>query len=456
MTSLKCFKSYDIRGKLGDELNEEIAYRIGRAYTDFIKPSNVVVGGDVRLSSESLKSALSEGIRDSGADVIDLGMVGTEQVYFATAFLEAGGGIEVTASHNPINYNGMKLVRENSKPISSNTGLNEIKMLAEKKFYSTSNNVGRGAYKKVDILADYIKSIVSHIDLESVRSLKLVMNSGNGSAGPVIDALESYFQQHQAPISLVKVNNKPDGSFPNGIPNPILEENRETTINAVIVNNADLGIAWDGDFDRCFLIDETGRFIEGYYIVGLLAKAFLAKESGGKIVHDPRLIWNTIDISNKYGGKAIQSKTGHAFFKEKMREENAVYGGEMSAHHYFRDFYFCDSGMIPWLLVVELMSKTNMPLSELVDSMIMRFPSPGEINRKIKDPMKTIGKIKNHFMAGAKTIDETDGISIEFTDWRFNLRASNTEPLVRLNLETRNDPKLMQARTLEVLNLLDT
>ena len=397
MSELTCFKAYDIRGQLGTELDEDIAYRIGRAYAEFLKPKNVVLGGDVRLTSESLKLALSNGIRDAGSDVIDIGMVGTEQVYFATSHLKAGGGIEVTASHNPIDYNGMKPIRENSKPISSDTGLLEIKKLAEENAFSEVDTMKRGAYEKVSILDDYLEHLCSYVDLKEIKPIKLVMNAGNGAAGPVVDSIESYFSEKDLPITIIKVNNEPDGNFPNGIPNPILHENRASTINAVLANKTDMGIAWDGDFDRCFLIDEKGQFIEGYYIVGLLAEAFLLKNPGSKIVHDPRLTWNTIDIVSKNGGQAIQSKTGHAFIKERMRLEDAVYGGEMSAHHYFKDFFYCDSGMIPWLLVMELISTSGKPLSELVEKMMTSYPSPGEINRSIDDPAAAIGRVHSYF-----------------------------------------------------------
>ena len=456
MDKLTCFKAYDIRGQLGSELDESIAYRIGRAYAEFLRPKNVVLGGDIRLTSESLKLALSDGIRDAGSDVIDIGMVGTEQVYFATSHLRAGGGIEVTASHNPIDYNGMKPIRENSKPISSDTGLLDIKLLAETNDFSQVDPDKRGGYKQVSILQDYLEHLCSYVDLKSIKPIKLVMNAGNGAAGPVVDGLELCFSNLNLPIEIVKVNNQPDGSFPNGIPNPILHENRASTIDAVLANNADMGIAWDGDFDRCFLIDEKGNFIEGYYIVGLLAEAFLLKNPGEKIVHDPRLTWNTIDIVSKNGGEAIQSKTGHAFIKERMRLEDAIYGGEMSAHHYFRDFFYCDSGMIPWLLVMELISASNKPLSALVEAMIEAYPSPGEINRSIDDPTAAIERVREHFEVGAELIDEIDGVSMEFADWRFNLRMSNTEPLVRLNLETRGDTVLLKHREAEILRLLDS
>ena len=455
MEKLTCFKAYDIRGQLGKELDEGIAYRIGRAYAEFLKPKNVVLGGDIRLTSESLKAALSDGIRDAGSDVIDIGMVGTEQVYFATSHLQAGGGIEVTASHNPIDFNGMKPIREGSRPVSSDTGLLDIKALAEANNFPEVEANNRGAYQQLCILDDYIDHLCGYVDLSSIKPIKLVMNAGNGAAGPVVDAMQARFANLNLPIELIKINNEPDGSFPNGIPNPILHENRASTIDAVLAHGADMGIAWDGDFDRCFLVDEKGNFIEGYYIVGLLAEAFLAKNPGAKIVHDPRLTWNTVDVVAKNGGHAVQSKTGHAFIKERMRLEDAVYGGEMSAHHYFRDFFYCDSGMIPWLLVMELISTSGKPLSELVGAMMLAYPSPGEINRSIEDPAAAIDRVRRHYEADALVIDETDGVSMEFADWRFNLRMSNTEPLVRLNLETRADAILLARREQELLAVLE-
>lgn len=449
--TLTCFKAYDIRGKLGEELNEDIVYRIGRAYAQFLQPKTIVVGGDVRLTSKTLKTALSNGLRDEGVDVIDIGMAGTEEIYFATSYLKTDGGIEITASHNPIDYNGMKLVRANSKPISGDTGLNDIKRLAEDNNFAPVNFAARGSIRELSTLDAYVQHLLSYVDVAQLKPLKLVVNAGNGAAGHVIDAIEKYL-----PFEFIKINHEPDGTFPNGIPNPLLVENRASTTAAVVAHNADMGIAWDGDFDRCFLFDESGAFTEGYYIVGLLAEAFLLKNPGAKIIHDPRLTWNTLDIAQKNGGRAIQSKTGHAFIKERMREEDAVYGGEMSAHHYFRDFFYCDSGMIPWLLVCELLSRKQQTLSSMLEDRIAKFPSPGEINSHVADPKTAIDKVLNYYGADAKFIDKTDGISLEFDTWRFNLRMSNTEPVVRLNVESRNDQALVAQKTTDVLNLLNS
>ncbi|MCF8474170.1 MAG: phosphomannomutase CpsG [Emcibacter sp.] len=452
MSKLTCFKAYDIRGKLGEELNEDIAYRIGRAFGYYLKPRNVVVGGDVRLTSESLKAAVSRGLMDSGVNVTDIGMTGTEEIYFATSYLNMDGGIEVTASHNPLDYNGMKLVREQSKPISGDTGLHDIQKLAEDNIFPPI--AAQGRLTKTSILEPYADHLLGYIDLKSLSPLRLVVNSGNGAAGHVIDALEQKFKKQAVPIEFIKIHHEPDGNFPNGIPNPLLIENRQATKDAVLKHKAHMGIAWDGDFDRCFLFDECGEFIEGYYIVGLLAEAFLKKHQGASIIHDPRLTWNTIDLVETGGGQAIQSKTGHAFIKERMRLEDAAYGGEMSAHHYFRDFAYCDSGMIPWLLVAEMICVKQMPLSQMVVSRIKKFPSSGEINSTLAAPKDAIKRVLEAYENEADNIDHTDGISVEFKNWRFNLRSSNTEPVVRLNVESRGNIELMTKKTDEILALL--
>lgn len=434
MTTLTCFKAYDIRGKLGEELNEDIAYKVGRAYGQIYQPKTIVVGCDIRLSSEGLKQATIKGLNDAGVNVLDLGMTGTEEVYFGAFHLDVQGGIEVTASHNPMDYNGMKLVRENSRPISADTGLKDIQALAETGVFDEVEH--KGATEKYNILPEFVEHLMSYIDPAKIRPLKLVVNAGNGAAGHVIDAIEEKFKSLNVPVEFIKIHHEADGTFPNGIPNPLLVENRDSTRNAVLEHGADMGLAWDGDFDRCFLFDEKGQFIEGYYIVGLLAQGFLLKQSGEKIVHDPRLVWNTVDIVEQYKGQTVQSKSGHAFIKQVMREQNAVYGGEMSAHHYFRDFAYCDSGMIPWLLAVSVLSETQQTLSSLVEGMIAKFPCSGEINFKVQDTQVTIQKIFEHFAEQNPVIDKTDGISLDFGNWRLNVRASNTEPLLRLNIET--------------------
>lgn len=456
MHPLTCFKEYDIRGKLGSEINDDIAYRIGRAFGQLFKPKNVVLGGDVRLTSESLKMSLANGLQDAGVDVLDLGMVGTEEIYFATYHLGCDGGIEVTASHNPIDYNGMKLVGKGAKPISNDSGLSEIRALVETESFSKHDvpASGRGTYTLTSTLEAYVSHILGLIRLETIRPLKLVINSGNGAAGHVIDAIEERFIACNVPISIVKVHHDADGTFPNGIPNPLLPECREDTRNAVLAHKADMGIAFDGDFDRCFFFDEEGNFIEGYYVVGLLAEVFLEKNSGQKIIHDPRLSWNTIDVVTSAGGVPVMSKTGHAFIKERMRAEDAIYGGEMSAHHYFRDFAYCDSGMIPWLLIAELVSVKKQTLGQLVSDRIAAYPSSGEVNSKLADPAQAIQRVLEHYQSHAISTDFTDGISVEFSEWRFNLRSSNTEPVVRLNVESKKDVALMETKTHEILSLL--
>ena len=440
MAALTCFKAYDIRGELGTELNEDIAYRIGRAYGEFIRPKTIVVGGDVRLTSESLKLALANGLRDAGTDVLDIGMSGTEEIYFATFHLGLDGGIEVTASHNPMNYNGMKLVREGARPVSGDTGLRDVQRLAEANDFAPVEESKRGSYKQISVLDAYVDHLMGYIDLSNfTKPMKLVINSGNGAAGHIIDEIEKRFKQANAPVTFIKVHHEADGNFPNGIPNPLLPECRKDTSDTVREHQADMGIAFDGDFDRCFLFDENAEFIEGYYIVGLLAEAFLKKEPGAKIIHDPRLTWNTIDVVTKAGGIPVMSKTGHAFIKERMREEDAVYGGEMSAHHYFRDFAYCDSGMIPWLLVAELLAVKGETLSGLVSERMKAFPCSGEINYKVSDSKSVIAALKDKYLSSAIAEDNTDGISLDCQGWRFNVRTSNTEPLLRLNVETEGN-----------------
>ena len=446
--SLTCFKAYDIRGKLGSELDEDIAYRIGRAFGEYLNASRVAIGADVRETSAGLKQAVSNGLMDAGVDVIDLGMTGTEEIYFAAFHLDVDGGIEITASHNPIDYNGMKFVGKGAQPISGDTGLKEIQKLAESSCFSPT--VKRGVLMHQSLLGSYVDHLFGYIDPRQLKPMKLVVNPGNGAAGHVIDAIEARFGAMRVPVEFIKIFHEPDPSFPNGIPNPLLPENRAATADAVRAHKADMGIAWDGDFDRCFFFDENGKFIEGYYIVGLLAEAFLQKHPGAKIIHDPRLTWNTIDVVTRCGGQPIQSKTGHAFIKECMRKEDTVYGGEMSAHHYFRDFAYCDSGMIPWLLVIGLISKTGKPLSQLVGEREATFPCSGEINYRVADAGAVMRKVEEYFIGKNPAIDRTDGLSMEFADWRFNLRSSNTEPLLRLNVETKGNVKKVGKQVKEI------
>ena len=448
MKKITCFKAYDVRGRVPEELDDDIAYRIGRGYATFVKPRTVAVGRDIRSSSPGLTAALVKGLTDSGVDVLDIGVGGTELSYFATFSMKLDGGIMVTASHNPPNYNGMKFVREGSRPISADTGLQDIRSLAERDEFGPPV-AARGKVRQLDVKPAYIEHLLSYVDRDSLAPLKIVVNAGNGGAGPIVDLLEPHL-----PFKFVKVFHEPDGSFPNGVPNPMIEANRAVTIERLRAERADLGIAWDGDYDRCFFFDELGQFIEGYYIVGLLAQTFLAKRSGDAIVHDPRLTWNTLDLISKFGGKAVQSKSGHAFIKQKMRDVDAVYGGEMSAHHYFRDFSYADSGMIPWLLIAAIMSQQKATLSTLVGERMRAFPASGEINRKVRDAAAVLARVEEEYTPRAVAVDRTDGLSVEFAEWRFNLRSSNTEPLLRLNVESRGDTELMHAKTAELLELL--
>lgn len=450
---LACFKTYDVRGKLGEQLNEEIAYRIGRATAQSLSAKTVALGFDSRETSISLAEAVAKGICDSGSDVLKIGLAGTEEMYAAVTELGAGAGIEVTASHNPIDYNGMKIVKNGSQPLTVLEFAN-IKYLAEKNKFILSRTVGSVIDKEVESRESYIKRVIDFVDLKKLKPLKIVINSGNGTAGTVIDALNFKLREKGLKPNFVYLGHDPDPSFPNGIPNPLLEENRSSTSDAVIKEKADFGVAFDGDFDRCFLFDHHGDFIPGEYVVGLLAEVFLRKEHGATIVHDPRVVWNTLDVINKYGGHAVQSKTGHAFVKAGMRGVRAVYGGEMSAHHYFRDFSYCDSGMIPWLLIWELLSKHNIPLADLVAERKSTFPSSGEVNFTVANAKNCINQVKSFYSKNFPIFDELDGLSMSFKTWRFNLRNSNTEPLVRLNVETKGDRPLLREKIKELTNII--
>ncbi len=453
--ALTAFKAYDVRGRIPQEINESLAYDIGRSYAAFVRPKQVAVGYDIRLSSPGLAAALKRGLMDCGADVCDIGLCGTEGSYFATFAHGLDGGIMVTASHNPPDYNGMKFVREGARPISGDTGLKQMRALIESGPLPPRGAI-RGNERKLDLRESYLAHLLSYVDQAKLwrtgaPPLKVVVNAGNGGAGLIVDQLEPHL-----PFEFIKVNHEPDGTFPNGIPNPMLEENRAATAEVVRRSGADVGLAWDGDYDRCFFFDEQGQFIEGYYLVGLLAAAFLQSEPGGRIVHDPRLTWNTLDIVRSHGGVPVLCKSGHAFIKQKMREVDGIYGGEMSAHHYFRKFSYCDSGMIPWLLVLQQICASGQPLSALVGERMRLFPASGEINRHLhSDPKAILARVQAHYESQASSLDFTDGLSMEFAQWRFNLRSSNTEPLVRLNVESRGSEALMQEKTAELLKMLD-
>mgnify|MGYP003859223555 CR=1 FL=1 len=451
---LTCFTSYDIRGRLGVDLDATIAFRIGRGFARALGAKVVVVGRDCRASSLELAEAVTAALLAEGVKVLDLGLSGTEEMYHATSHFGADGGIVVTASHNPIDYNGMKMVRKGSAPLDGATGLSAIRALAEADDFGPA----KGGGERVDVMAQaraaYVETVLSFVDVAALRPLTVLVNAGNGTAGPTFDALAEGLAQRGAPLRFVRMHHAPDGSFPNGIPNPLLMENRPVTAAAVLANGADLGVAWDGDFDRCFFFDHTGAFVDGEYIVGLLAAAFLAKEHGARIVHDPRVVWNTQDIVAAQGGVSVQSRTGHAFVKQVMRDTGAVYGGEMSAHHYFRDFSYCDSGMIPWLLVLERICVSGRSLAELVDERIARFPCSGEINCRIPDAAGAIEAVRQQHHGEALSLDYIDGLSMEFSTWRLNLRSSNTEPLLRLNVETRGDKDLLTEKTEDTLAFL--
>jgi len=445
---MNCFKAYDIRGRVPDELNSNIAYRIGRAFTDCFQPHQVAVGYDVRLSSPELAAALSRGLCEGGSDVLDIGLCGTEEVYFATFHHGLDGGIMVTASHNPMDYNGMKLVRSEARPISGDSGLFELRDRVAADDFAPSTASGKQQQNHAK--SAYIQHLLGYVNAAELAPLKIVTNPGNGGAGLIIDQLEPHL-----PFHFVKIQHEPDGSFPHGIPNPLLPDRRAATSQAVLDSGADFGLAWDGDFDRCFFFDERGEFIEGYYLVGLLAQAMLRQEpAGARIIHDPRLCWNTIELVQQAGSVPVQCKTGHAFIKERMRQEDAVYGGEMSAHHYFRDFAYCDSGMIPWLLVAAELSRSGQRLSELIQDRQQAYPCSGEINFQVADTQACIERVQAFYAKNQPQLDRTDGLSLAFADWRFNLRASNTEPLLRLNVETRADPVLLAKRTAEIRRLL--
>lgn len=444
---MKCFKAYDIRGRVPDELNAETAYRLGRAFARTVGESSVVVGYDIRRDSPAFAAAIARGLNDEGRDAIDIGLCGTEEVYFQT-FHRGVGGIMVTASHNPIDYNGMKLVREGARPISGDTGLRDIERMVEADAFGEPVSA-RGRIVQEHDKSAYVEHLLGYIDTSALRPLKIVVNAGNGGAGAIVDLLDAHL-----PFEFIRVNHEPDGSFPNGIPNPLLPENREATAQAVRDHRADFGIAWDGDFDRCFLFDAAGHFIEGYYIVGLLAAQLLEKHPGAKIIHDPRLTWNTIDMVKAAGGVPVESKTGHAFIKERMRAEDAIYGGEMSAHHYFREFAYCDSGMIPWLLVAERLSKSSTTLADMLAERMAAYPCSGEINFVVDDAASTVARVMAWYASQHPVLDHVDGVSADFGSWRFNLRSSNTEPLLRLNVESRGDPALMSAKTAELSALI--
>jgi len=456
MTTLTCFKAYDIRGRLGPELDEGIARRIGRAFAQVMGAggrARIVVGRDARASSIALLDAAVQGMLATGAEVLDLGLSGTEEMYFGTTHFDADGGLTVTASHNPMDYNGMKMVRRGSAPLGADSGMTAVRALAESQDFAAARD--GGAHRAVpEARAAYVERVLSLVDLAALRPMRVLVNAGNGAAGPTFDAIADALSAQGAPLTFVRMHHAPDSSFPNGIPNPLLPENQPQTARAVVAGGCDMGVAWDGDFDRCFLFDAGGNFVPGEYIVGLLAEAFVAREPGATIVHDPRIIWNTQDVVARAGGRAVQARTGHAFLKQALRDTGAVYGGEMSAHHYFRDFMSCDSGMIPWLLIAELIGRRGRSLGDLVADRIAAFPSSGEINFRVSDVTATVARVRVAFETDAVALDETDGLGLSFADWRFSLRSSNTEPLLRLNVEARGDAALVTNQVAAISRLI--
>jgi len=451
---LTCFKTYDIRGTLGENIDEDIALRIGRAFAKVLDAGSVVLGRDVRKSSPALHKAVAEGLMLEGVDVLDIGHCGTEEVYFATDHLNADGGLMVTASHNPKSDNGIKMVGRGARPIPENGGFSAMHDIAAANAFAEGRGPP-GRLQGVDVRDAYADRVLSFIEPASLLPMKVLVNAGNGSAGPTFDVIAQKLLTAGAPISFVTINHEPNGDFPKGVPNPLLPENRPGTADAVRANSADLGIAWDGDFDRCFFFDEHGAFVDGEYVVALIAAAILAKSPGETVVHDPRVVWNTMEVVSKNGGRTVASRTGHAFVKETMRAHDAVYGGEMSAHHYFRDFMYCDSGMIPWLLLLSHMSRTRCALSELVSDMRRAHPSSGELNFRVANPDRAISDIEQRYRAASIDIDRLDGLSMAFPDWRFNLRRSNTEALLRLNVESRGDRELLAEKTRELSAVID-
>ncbi len=447
----ECFKAYDIRGVVGESITEEVCYQIGRATATVLVAKSMVIGHDARESSPQLAMAFKEGLVDQGCDVVDIKLAGTEEVYFATSFFGVDAGAVITASHNPIDYNGIKFVGSGSRPLDVEKEFLAIKKIA-KKSDSLEKAKVRGSYeaKSLHSKEAFAAKVLSFVDAENLRPMRVVLNCGNGAAGPAVKEIKSQLSNAGSKVSIIEMFQEPDASFPNGIPNPILEENHKVTSDRVLAESADFGVAFDGDFDRCFFFDNQGSFVPGEIIIGLLATYFAGQGEDLKIVHEPRLVLNTRSVCQNHGITGVQTQTGHLFMKKAMRESEAIYGGEISAHHYFRDFYYCDSGMIPWILVCDLLSSGSENLADLVSSQRKQFPSSGEINFRVGDAAKVISSIETEYMRTATEIDRMDGLSISFPGWRFNLRASNTEPLLRLNLETIGNPELLKLKTDEL------
>jgi phosphomannomutase len=435
------FKAYDVRGLYGEELDEDGAYAIGRAYVEQFEPRRIAVGRDMRVSSHSMAKAVAEGATDAGADVAEIGLVGTEMVYFAVGELGLDGGIAVTASHNPKEYTGMKIVRRGALPVGGDSGLMEIRDRAAAGFGPAA---GRGSIESVDIWPAYVDRVLSFVDVGSIRPLRVVIDAANGMGGAMLPPVLA-----RLPIDAVTCYFEPDGTFPNHEPNPLLPENREFIVAKTLEERADFGVAFDGDADRCFFVDDAGEFVPGDFATALFAEAVLAKEPQARVIYDVRASWAVPETIERAGGTALINRVGHAFIKHRMRQESAAFAGEVSGHYYFRDFSQADSGVIPFLLMLELVSTKGQRLTEILAPFRERYFITGEINTPVADVALKLQELKERF-GPSGTVSHLDGISVDAPDWHFNVRPSNTEPLLRLNLEARTQ-ELMERKRDEVL-----
>jgi phosphomannomutase len=439
------FKAYDVRGVYPSEIDEEGAYAIGRGFVEEFEPERVAIGRDMRLSGPQMVSALTEGARDGGADVIDIGQIGTEMLYFAVGSLELDGGITCTASHNPKEYTGFKIVRSGAFPVGGDSGLDEVRERALRGFGAVTR---RGSAGKEDIWPAFVERVLSFVDPSAIEPLRVVVDAANGMGGRMLEPILERLPQ----IDTVRCFFEPDGSFPNHEPNPLLPENREFIVSKVKEDKADLGIAFDGDADRCFFVDETGEFVPGDFVTALFAESFLQKEPGAKIIYDVRASWAVPHAIERAGGLPLINRVGHAFIKLRMRETGAIFGGEVSGHYYFRDFSRADSGIIPCLLMLEYLSKQEKPLSEVLRPYRDRYFITGELNSRVSDTAAKLAELEEHFTSQGK-VSHLDGLSVDASDWHLNVRPSNTEPLLRLNLEALS-PKLMEQKRDEVLAII--
>lgn len=454
INKLTCFKAYDIRSPIGPDLNEDIFYRIGRAVCEHLRAKNIVIGHDARATSPIFANILKNASLDSDVNVLDIGLAGTEEVYWAVKEFRASAGMMVTASHNPINYNGIKIVKYGSEPLDSKIDFQPIKKITERNQFKSINQKGSLYDFKTSARQKYTEKIISFVDHRSLKPLKIVVNSGNGAAGPSFDRIVKKLHTLGVQTNFVLVNHNPDSNFPKGVPNPLLKENQRETSFEIIKNKADFGVAFDGDFDRCFFFDETGSFVSGEQIVALIASIFISKEQGARVVHDGRVIWNISEKIKSNQGISIIAKVGHNFMKQAMRENEAIYGGEISAHHYFRDFAYCDSGMIPFLILWEILSKSKTTFSRLINNEKIKFLSSGEINFTVEDPDMCFNLIREYYLDLSNNYTEFDGLSFTFDKWRFNVRKSNTEPLIRLNIETKGSQDILLQKIEELSRII--